>query len=94
MTAQYRLTDQLTNASRPPALADAIAAAAPRPVLLIAAGTLGDETHAAEHLAEAAPGSVTTWTVPGAGHTEGLDVAPAAWRRRVVGFFDEALESE
>jgi fermentation-respiration switch protein FrsA (DUF1100 family) len=92
--AQYRLTDLLTDASRPPALADAVAAAAPRPVLLIAAGDLGDETDAAEHLAEAAPGSVTIWTVPGAGHTEGLDVAPDEWRRRVVGFFDEALVSD
>jgi hypothetical protein len=60
-------------------------------VLLIAAGDLGDETDAAEHLADAAPGSVTIWTVPRAGHTEGLDVAPDQWRRRVVGFFDEAL---
>jgi uncharacterized protein len=92
--AQYRLTDLLTDASRPPALADAVAAAAPRPVLLIAAGDLGDETDAAEHLADAAPGSVTIWTVPGAGHTEGLDVAPDEWRRRVVGFFDEALMSD
>lgn len=47
--AHHRLTDLLTDVSRPPALADAVAAAAPRPVLLIAAGDLGDETDAAEH---------------------------------------------
>jgi hypothetical protein len=34
---------------------------------------------------------VAVWTVDGAGHTDGLHVAPQEWERRVVGFFDENL---
>jgi pimeloyl-ACP methyl ester carboxylesterase len=73
------------------ALVDAARAAAPRPVLLIAAGGVPDEGHAAAHIQRHAPASVTVWVVPGAGHTQGLSVAPAEWERTVIGFLDGAL---
>ena len=88
---QYSLTDLLTDASKPVALVDAARAAAPRPVLLIAAGRVPDEGHAAAYIQQHAPASVTTWIVAGAGHTQGLSVAPAEWERTMIGFLDAAL---
>jgi pimeloyl-ACP methyl ester carboxylesterase len=88
---QFSLTDLLTDASKPIALADAARAAAPRPVLLIAAGKVADEGHAAAYIQGHAPSSVTIWVVPEAGHTQGLPVAPTTWERAVIGFLDAAL---
>ena len=88
----YRLTDLLTPAETPVSLHDAVALTAPRPVLLVTAGTVPDERHAAAWLGAAAPASVSTWDVPSAGHTGGLASAPRAWTRHVVGFLDACLE--
>jgi dienelactone hydrolase len=88
---QYTMTDLLTDASMPTALPDAVADAAPTPILLIAAGEVADEQHAAAHLAEESPSTVTVWVVPDAGHTDGLDTAPDEWEERVVGFLADAL---
>ena len=89
--AQFGLTDVLTDAPRPDSLAGAAAGAAPRPILLIAASEVADEVDAAEHIAARAGGNVTVWVVAGSGHTEGIEVAPAEWERRVIAFLDEAL---
>jgi pimeloyl-ACP methyl ester carboxylesterase len=89
--AQTAVADLLSPASVPPSLTSAVAAAAPRQVLLITAGTVPDEGHAAARLRAAAPGSVEVWTVPAAGHTAGLSTAPAEWELRVIGFLDGAL---
>lgn len=64
---------------------------APRPVLLIAAGDVPDEQHAAKALRAAAPDSVQVWVVPGADHTGALQTAPQEWESRVIGFLDTAL---
>jgi hypothetical protein len=52
-----------------------------------------DEVNAAGHIAAGAPDRVETWTVAGAGHTAGLEVAPAEWERRVIGFLQQAMPS-
>jgi pimeloyl-ACP methyl ester carboxylesterase len=88
---QYALTDLLTDADPPRSLADSVASAAPTPVLLIAAGDVPEEVTTAEVLQARSPGTVSTWTVPGAGHTEGLEVAPTEWEARVIGFLADAL---
>ena len=88
---QYGLADLLTAADRPPPLRNAIRAAAGTPFLLITAGDLADEGHAAADMAAAGGDRVEVWTVEGAGHTDGLAVAPEEWEQRVVGFFDEHL---
>ncbi len=88
---QFTLTDLLTDASKPVALVDAARSAAPRPALLIAAGQVPDEAQAAAYIQSGAPASVILWVVPGAGHTQGLSVAPAEWERTVIGFLDAAL---
>jgi uncharacterized protein len=87
----YGLTDALTAAGPPISLRAAVQAAAPRPVLLIAAATMPDEQHADRRIQGAAPGSVELWIVPGAGHTGGLRTAPREWEQRVVRFFGRAL---
>lgn len=87
----FGLTDLLTSASPPRSLRAAVAATAPRPVLLIAAGDVESEPLASRYIAEAAPESVEVWVVPDTGHTDGLATHPAGWEERVVGFLDAAL---
>ena len=86
----YTLTDLLTPATPPISLGDAVAAAAPRPVLLIAGGAT-EEPFVDMAIRRRAPRSVVVWVVPSAGHTGGLSADPAGWEQRVVGFLDAAL---
>ena len=85
------LADQLTPADPPITLREAVAEAAPRPVLLITGGDVEDEALAAEFIRSGAPDSVSVWTVPDAGHTDGLATDPDEWERQVTGFLDDAL---
>lgn len=87
----YRLADVLTAAGPPVSLRSAVATAAPRPVLLIAAGRVADERLADQAIRAASPSTVGVWVVPGAGHTAGLRTRPDEWVRRVSGFLDRAL---
>jgi pimeloyl-ACP methyl ester carboxylesterase len=90
----YAVVDVLTDAPRPPSLRHSVAVATSRPdptaFLLVVGGDADSETIAAEFIAGDADG-VRTWTVPGAGHVQGLRTAPDEWETRVVGFLDEAL---
>jgi uncharacterized protein len=88
---EYSLADLLTEAHKPVTLADAAKSAAPRPLLLITAGEVEDELYAAQYIQQQSPSNVTIWTVPGAGHTQGLFVAPSDWERTVFEFLDKAL---
>jgi dienelactone hydrolase len=89
---RYTLTDLLTSAPTPISLSDAIGRASSTPFLLIAAGNVADERHVINNLGDASQ-HVTTWVVPGSGHTQGLTTAPAEWERRVTAFLDETLRS-
>jgi dienelactone hydrolase len=84
--------DLMTSAKPPTKLRDAIAAAGPRPVMIIAAGTQPTEVAAAHAFDAAAPGSVEVWIAPDAGHTKAYDTHPAAWEARVIAFLDNALD--
>ena len=83
--------DLLTRASRPIDLRTAVVTAAPRPVLVIAGGTVAQERAAGRRLQAAAPATVTLWEVEGAGHIAGLRTAPTQWQSRVGAFLDDAL---
>lgn len=91
----YGVAGLLTDAPEPRPLRDSLLATSDdgtdTPVLLVAAGELETEQAAVAYLASASPTTVETWTVPGAGHTRGLDVAPDDWTRKVTGFLDDAL---
>ncbi|WP_116996639.1 alpha/beta hydrolase [Desertimonas flava] len=88
---QYWLTDVLTAASPPTSLRTAVRESRTTPYLLITAGAVPDEAHAAAYIAGAAPDRVETWNVEGAAHTEGLAVSPAEWEHRVITFLAGAL---
>lgn len=87
----YAATDLLTPADKPISLRDAVTAAAPRPVLLIAGGDQPDEEYADRFIQSGSPRSVQLWVVPGAGHTQGLRTDPGQWEQRVSSFLDAAL---
>lgn len=85
------ITDLLTDAAPPRPLRDAARRAAPRPMLLIAAGDVTDEPLAARWIARASPTSVRVWVAPGTGHTDALRTHPDAWEQRVTTFLRGAL---
>jgi dienelactone hydrolase len=85
---QTGVTEMLTDAPRPISLERAVAAIAPRPMLMIA----GDpEIRGARHLRDAAPGNVELWELPDTPHVGGLSHHPAEWENRVIGFLDRTL---
>jgi alpha-beta hydrolase superfamily lysophospholipase len=85
--------DRFTSADPPASLRSAVAEAAPRPVLLLTAGEVVDEAHAATWIEAGSPSSVTVVELPGAGHTDGLRTDPDLWTDTVIGFLDDALPS-
>jgi len=87
----YTAAGLISGAPRPVSIPDAIRAAAPRPVLIIAGGAVGDEPVAARWFRAASPATVRVWVVPHAGHTRALATAPRAWEAHVIGFLDAAL---
>ena len=92
----YGLAGLLTGAPEPASLQRSVSVATRRPdpaaFLLVAAGEVPNESLAADHVQAGSTTGVTTWTVAGAGHTQGLATAPDAWEERVVAFLDDALE--
>jgi pimeloyl-ACP methyl ester carboxylesterase len=86
-----KATELLTSAPSPRPLRDAVIAAAPNPVLVIAGEKVDIERDFAEQLREASPGTVAVWVAPGAGHTGAFGAHPAEWEARVTGFLDRAL---
>ncbi|HWM21135.1 MAG TPA: alpha/beta fold hydrolase [Ilumatobacteraceae bacterium] len=84
--------DLMTSADRPGSLRDSIVAAAPRPVMIVAAGTQRPEIDAGKAFQDASPDSVELWVAPDAGHTTAYDVHPAEWEARVIAFLDGALD--
>jgi uncharacterized protein len=88
---QYTTAGLLSGAPRPMSIPDSIRAAAPRPVLIIAAGAVSSEPVAARWFHAASPATVQVWVVPHAGHTQGLATAPLAWETHVISFLTAAL---
>lgn len=64
---------------------------APRPVLLIAGGGSPDEIPTNRAYRDAGGPTTQLWERPQAAHTAGLNIDPAAYERRTVGFLDDAL---
>lgn len=88
---RFGLTDLLTDARPPTPLRAAVAEADQTSFLLIAAGEVDGERQAAAHIASAGGDRVEVWTVPGSGHTDGLQTAPEEWERRISAFLDTHL---
>ena len=88
---QYTTAGLLSGAPRPMSIPDAIRAAQPRPVLIIAAGAVANESVAARWFQAASPATVHAWVVPHAGHTQGLATATRVWETHVISFLNTAL---
>lgn len=88
---QYTAAGLLSGAPRPVSIPDAVRAAAPRPVLIIAGAAKPDEPIAARWFQAASPATVHVWVVPHAGHTQGLATSPQQWEAHVIGFLHAAL---
>ena len=89
---QYTAAGLISGAPRPMSIPDAVRAAAPRPLLIIAGAAVADEPIAARWFQAASPATVQVWVVPHAGHTQGLATAPRAWEAHVISFLDAALK--
>jgi len=83
----------LFTGQRPPerTILQSISQAADTKFLLIAAGTKPNESAYGALYEAAANGRAKLWTVPNAGHTQGLFVSPEEYRSRVLAFFQDAL---
>jgi uncharacterized protein len=90
----YGIADALTAANQPITLREAVAAAAPRPVLLIAAGAVENEPLSGRYIQRGSPDTVELWVVPDTGHTAALDTHPAEWEQRVTAFLAAALQTD
>jgi uncharacterized protein len=88
---QDLVTDALTSASVPTSMREAVETSRDTRYLLVTAGDVADEGHAAAYVAAGAPDRVQTWTVPGAGHTDGLRTQPDEWEARVIAFLTDSL---
>jgi hypothetical protein len=84
-------TEVMTSAPHPVPLRDAVQAAAPNRLLVIAGEDVGMEREFAQILSDASPGTVGVWIAPDSGHTEGFTNHPREWEQRVVEFFDATL---
>jgi dienelactone hydrolase len=73
---QYTAAGLLSGAPRPMSIPDAIRAAAPRPMLIIAGGASAGEPAAARWFQAASPAALQVWTVPDAGHTQAWPPRP------------------
>jgi uncharacterized protein len=74
-----------------PSLNGLIPEIAPRPVLLIAAGTHPEEVAANRVYQERGGPTVELWEIPEARHTGGLKARPAEYEQRTTAFLDRAL---
>ncbi len=72
---------------------DVIGSIAPRPILLIYGSRESSLAGAKQQVAAAGP-TADLWIVNGAGHGRYREVAPDEYERRVVAFFDSALQGE
>jgi uncharacterized protein len=79
------------NQTPPPDLESLVDRIAPRPLMLIADPDSGHGEELNRRFHRAAGQPTTLWEVPGAGHTNAIRAHPAAYERRVIGFFDRAL---
>jgi uncharacterized protein len=88
--AKFASVALFAGSSPPPDLETLIPKIAPRPVFLINAVHREVDAKAPEYYA-AARSPKQQWMVPRGGHTDGIDVMPAEYEHRVIGFFDRAL---
>ena len=83
-----------SNSPPPPLMQDIVGRIAPRPVFIIWAPHGVDTEALNRTYFKAAAGPKTLWTIPEAEHVGGLAARPQEYERRVIAFFDNALQGE
>jgi dienelactone hydrolase len=75
----------------PPSLKELVAKISPRAIFLIYAGHGQGGENLNPQYFEAAGEPKTLWKIPEASHTDGIAARPAEYERRMIAFFDQAL---
>jgi fermentation-respiration switch protein FrsA (DUF1100 family) len=75
----------------PRSLFDVIPDVAPTPLFLISSRDAANEVLAPRY-EEIAPPGTETWSIPGDHHIGGIDEAPKAYERRVIGFLERSMD--
>jgi len=82
----------MTSAPMPTQMREAVKEMTPEQrVFVIISGPASNEVDAARVFTAVRPDIISTWTIPDAGHIEGLATHPDEWERRVISFYDESL---
>jgi uncharacterized protein len=76
----------------PPSLKELVARISPRPLFLIYAGHGQGGENLNPQYFKAAGEPKTLWKIPEASHTDGINARPAEYERRMIAFFDQALQ--
>jgi hypothetical protein len=92
MSAAKTVAVAVSSNQAPPANLKDLAAKVEQPMLLIAAPNAPNGEKLNRGYAEAAGESATLWEIPEATHMGGQEARPAEYERRVIGFFDAALQ--
>lgn len=77
----------------PRSMFDVIPEVAPTPLFLISSREAKNEVLASRY-EEIAPPGTETWSIAGDHHIGGIDVAPGAYERRIVGFLERAWDQD
>jgi uncharacterized protein len=93
MSGLKTATVAISSNNAPPANLKDLAAKVEQPLLLIAAPVKGVGEELNRGYAEAAGETATLWEIPESGHVGGQEARPEEYERRVIGFFDRALQS-
>jgi uncharacterized protein len=91
LTVQTGATAVLSDTKPPPPLKVLVPRISPRAVFFVWGGRGQPDEAWNVDFYRAAGWPKQIWRVPGAGHVGGLDARPAAYERRIVGFFDRHL---
>lgn len=89
----FRALAAQTGVSQPQSLRTAVAAIAPRPVLLICGARSSTECHRVRMFYDIASEPKALWEIPDAGHIQGFALHPEEYAQRITTFFDGALPS-
>ncbi|MBE2197673.1 MAG: alpha/beta fold hydrolase [Anaerolinea sp.] len=86
----FKFMEWFTGSSAPMPLTEAVTQIAPRPLLIISAGT-GFEQRQGDYIFSFAQEPKTVWNIPEATHCSGPTTRQQEYEERVLEFFDQAL---
>jgi pimeloyl-ACP methyl ester carboxylesterase len=85
----YKGMQLWTGVQEPPGIVEVIDKLAPRPIILVATGGLGNRL--IHHYYDLAKEPKTLWEIPEASHGESLSARPQEYEEKLVSFYENAL---